>query len=188
MYKCLSQQKFEDDDGYSLVSIHLDDMESIRIWRNAQIDVLRQRRLISPEEQKEYFLERIYPTFGEEYPEQVLFSFKHKGNTIGYGGLTHIDWEAKRGEVSFLLDPILEVEYDKAFTSFLGLLSTVAFKYLKMNKIFTETWGFRYAHIQILENFGFQLEGKLKSHIMNRGILYDSVFHSLFKKDYRPFA
>ena len=54
--------------------IHADDIEAIRQWRNAQLDVLRQPRPISPEEQERYFATYIWSTMGAARPSQILVS------------------------------------------------------------------------------------------------------------------
>src|SRR3954469_8776312 len=90
---------------YAVRSIARADMEAIRIWRNAQMPVLRQAREISPEQQARYFEQAIEPTFAESEPRQVLVTLLYDGEPIGYGGLTNIDWPAREGELSFLVAP-----------------------------------------------------------------------------------
>ena len=121
-YKILDSDKYSFGE-YSLTSIRNEDIMSIAKWRNEQIDILRQRKILNEQDQKNYFERIIWPAFDYEYPDQILFSYL-KGNTcIGYGGLVHISWEDKRGEVSFLLDTKLtkdEDMYENLFTTFFG--------------------------------------------------------------------
>ena len=49
-YQCLTRNSFHDDDHYQLISIREEDIELIRQWRNAQIDLLRQNKEITIEE------------------------------------------------------------------------------------------------------------------------------------------
>lgn len=180
MYQCLKVNHFEDDEGYQLVSIREQDIEPIRLWRNAQTDVLRQVAAISANEQKNYFIRSIRPTFTEKQPKQILFSLLLQHACIGYGGLTNIEWEARRAEVSFLLDTERvqnQETYEKDFTHFLGLIERVAFHELKLHRLFTETFVFRTEHIKVLENKGFLYEGTLKEHIYKKEQWFDSILH-----------
>ncbi|MBA3722718.1 MAG: GNAT family N-acetyltransferase [Parachlamydiaceae bacterium] len=186
MYKCLKKDSILDKVGYQLVPIRQEDMEAIRVWRNAQIDILRQNVPISKEEQQEYFSKHILPIFEHEFPKQILFSFLYKGTCIGYGGLTGISWESRRAEVSFLLDPkrVKDIhQYHTDFLCFLNLLSQVAFKELHFHRLFTETFSFRDDHIKVLEEFGFKFEGTLKEHIYKKGDWYHSLMHGLLARE-----
>ena len=51
-YNCLDIQKFSFED-YILIPIRQEDIQDIRKWRNAQIDILRQKKPISENEQEE---------------------------------------------------------------------------------------------------------------------------------------
>jgi RimJ/RimL family protein N-acetyltransferase len=180
VYKCLIKNSFEDQASYKLVPIREEDLESIRLWRNAQMDVLRQRAFISAHEQHAYYHNIIWPTFVQQQPKQVLFSYLYRQTCIGYGGLTHLDWEAGRGEVSFLLNPQRVQNptiYEQDFIHFLNLLFQVAFEDLNLHRLFTETFAFREVHIQILEKCGFKQEGVLRDHIYKGGEWHHSLIH-----------
>lgn len=180
MYQCLQKQTFGDSSHYRLVSIRLEDAEAIRQWRNAQMDVLRQKKHISQAEQKDYFDKSIYPSFVEQHPTQVIFSYFFHQELIGYGGLTHLDWEAGRAEVSFLVDPIRaqnSTVYAKDFKHFLSLLEEIAFGHLHLHRLFTETFAFRQEHMAILEKAGFKREGILREHVYHNGAWIDSWMH-----------
>lgn len=175
-----------DKDGYQLIVIREEDMESIRCWRNEQQEILRQKSPISVQEQRKYYESHIVPSFSQKEPSQILFSFLFKENCIGYGGLTHIDWECARGEVSFLLanERVKDKDlYRKEFTHFLSLLRTVAFEDLQFHRLFTETFAFRKDHIQVLEDVGFVYEGTLRDHIIKNGKWHDSIMHGLLRSD-----
>lgn len=186
MYKCLTNQSIQDKNGYRLVPIRTEDIENIRIWRNAQIDILRQNRQISVEEQKTYFEREIWPSFTQQRPKQVLFSFMFDQECIGYGGLTHLDWEYRRAELSFLLNTERIghlANYENDFMHFLSLLSQVAFNDLKLHRLFSETYAFRTLIIQILEKFGFRYEGTLREHVYKNGKWQNSMMHGLLVQE-----
>jgi RimJ/RimL family protein N-acetyltransferase len=184
-YRCLNQQNFGEE-NYQIVPIRREDMGLIKQWRNEQIDILRQSRELSDEDQSKYWKVVIAPGFQEQNPKQLLFSFLHKGKCIGYGGLTHIDWDAKRGEVSFLLETRRtkdEKSYQIEFLVFLELLKRAAFGDLNFHRIFAETFNVRSVHLATLEHFGFKYEGTLKDHVRVRGEYCDSLIHGLIKNE-----
>jgi RimJ/RimL family protein N-acetyltransferase len=181
-YQCLDSHVFIDSLGYELVSIREKDIENIRLWRNAQLEFLRQNLPLSIEEQQRYFQVNIWPLFCEKHPNQILCSFLLHGECIGYGGLTHIDWEAKRSEISFLLNPMRIQEwttYQKEFAHFLHLACQIAFRCIGLRRLFTETFAFRMEHIQLLEAFGFQKEGILREHVYKNNKWWNAILHGL---------
>lgn len=173
--------------AYALVSLREQDMENIRQWRNAQMDILRQPTPLSPQEQQRYWRETVVPSFDERHPTAVLISFMYEDVCIGYGGLVHIDWPAKRAEVSFLLDPAHTIDeeiYKQEFGTFLELLKDLAFKDLGLNRLFTETFDVRPSHIAVLESCGFVREGCLRQHAMVNGKPVDSILHGILASEY----
>lgn len=182
-YKCLSKEIYQQD-NYSLIPIREKDIESIGIWRNEQIKILRQEKPISQQEQKNYFKNVIKKTFESENPDCILLSFLLNSNCIGYGGLVHIDWDLKSAEISFLTETSRSNNpkvYEDDFKIFLKLICQIAFFDLNFNKLTTETYDFRKLTIKILENYGFKFEGKLKKHVFKEGKFFDSVLHGFVK-------
>ena len=107
---------------------------------------------------------------------------------IGYGGLTYLNWENLRAEISFLVDPVrakTQATYSKDFFHFLTLLTQVAFEDLGLHRLLTETFSFRKETIKILEDFGFKQEGILREHIYKRHQWYDSIIHGLLSREWR---
>ncbi len=184
-YKILENNNFFDD-RYSLIPIRECDMEPIRIWRNAQMDILRQKNVLTFEDQKLYFDKIIKPLFQEENPTQLLFSFLKNSELIGYGGLVNISWLDKRAEMSFLVDNLRaknKTLYKEDMTNFIKLIKQLCFDVLKFNRLFTETYVFRKYHISILESNGFIKEGIMRQHINYHGKYVDSILHSILKKE-----
>jgi len=174
--------------NYELRKIAAEDMEKIRVARNAQMDVLRQNQEITPEQQQKYFEEIIKPSFTKNNPELLLYSLFKDQEWIGYGGLVHISWEHKRAEVSFLVttDRANHPEtYAQDFSRFLNLLAHIAFHDLNFNRLFTETFDFRKEHLDILQGFGFKPEGILKEHVLIGNHYHDSLIHGLLAKGYK---
>lgn len=183
VYSCLKNKVFHFGE-FRLESIRAEDIENIRIWRNAQLDVLRQDKIITQEEQINYFNDYVWPETIKNEPRNILFSYFRNNDLIGYGGLVHISWKDLRAEISFLLNPInlLDEEYQLFFSTYLTLIRSVAFDDLKFNRLFTETFDIRRFHISILESNGFIREGILKEHVIINGRYVDSIFHGCLNK------
>lgn len=168
---------------YSLIPLRKHDIQNIRKWRNEQINVLRQQIPLTKEDQSRYFSNTIKKSFYKNKPDVVLFSFLHDENCVGYGGLVHMDWNSKRGEVSFINDTNRtksKIIYQKDFSIFLKILFKIAFNDMNLNKLTTETYDIRPWTIEVLKNLGFKREGRLKKHILINGKLYDSILHAKF--------
>lgn len=182
-YICLPQTRFIFQ-AYQLVPIRKEDIYKIKEWRNAQMDILRQKSPLRDEDQARYYRGVIEPGFREANPRQILFSFLKGESCIGYGGLTNIDWETRRGEMSFLLDTDRitgESLYQYDFTAYLTLLKQVTFKTLEFHRLFTETYDIRPLHIGVLEKNGFRYEGRMKHHVFIDGRYVDSLLHGCLK-------
>ena len=182
-YICLPQSTISYG-KFSLETIQDVHLEPIRNWRNEQMEVLRQKEKITPQQQKEYFEKHIWSSLDSSQPTNILLSFLENGNLIGYGGLVHISWENKRAEISFLLDTvyIADIElYNRYFSAFLFLIKKLAFEQLWFNKLFTETFSFRKEHIKILEQNNLELEGCLRQHVIINNVPIDSLLHGCLK-------
>ena len=186
-YRPLPQAVFQWQD-YQLIPIRYEDREAIRSWRNAQLEVLRQAEQLGAAQQEAYFQRVVLPLFEQEQPGQLLFSLLHFGKLVAYGGLVHISWPDGRAEVSFLADPARAAEpatYHNDFLAHLRLLGQAAFAGLNFNRLFTETYDIRPAHVAILEEAGFRLEGRLRQHVrLAPGTFADSLMHGQLATDY----
>jgi RimJ/RimL family protein N-acetyltransferase len=172
------------DGEYAIAPVQPKQIESIRQWRNNQLDVLRQDEPISRQQQIDYYANHIWPSMARLMPKNIVMSYLYKGAPIGYGGLVHIAWQDLRAEVSFLLDTeraANEVTYSADFRRFLGLIKQLAFDELGFNRLFTETYNIRRLHIDALENSGFKREGVMCEHVRIDGLPIDSIIHGCLK-------
>lgn len=186
-YACLKREVYQDGD-FLLTTIRQEDIMFIRKWRNEQIEILRQKNLLTAEDQKRYWNKVILPSISSDAPDIILFSYLFMDNLIGYGGLTHIDWSAKRAEVSFLLKTEITKDYGQHqiyFDIFLKLLKNITFFDLKLHRLYTEAYDLRPYHISVLENNGFKFEGRLRQHIYleKEGRYIDSLIHGCLEND-----
>jgi RimJ/RimL family protein N-acetyltransferase len=182
-YQCLRKQVWVNG-PYSVTPLREEDIYRIREWRNEQMDVLRQNRLLTEADQVKYYQETVMASFEAEEPRIILFSFLLDGRCIGYGGLTNIDWVSGRAEISFLVDTARAGDaagYREDFSAFLSLMKEVAFRDVHFNRLFTETFDIRPVHIEILEANGFRLEGKMREHVRIGDRVVDSFIHGYLK-------
>jgi RimJ/RimL family protein N-acetyltransferase len=183
-YACLTKQGVCDG-KYAIVPVQPEHIESIRQWRNAQLDVLRQTMPISQQQQVDYYTKHIWPSMSELMPANIVVSYLCEGIPIGYGGLVHIAWQDLRAEVSFLLASERTTDaaiYSEDFRRFLGLIKQLAFDRLNFHRLFTETYSIRQLHIATLEQSGFILEGVMREHVRIGGLPVDSIIHGCLKK------
>lgn len=170
---------------FSIDNLKKSETEKLRVWRNSQRKVLRQNKILTKSEQKNYFNKYIKNQTKKKWPEVILFAYRYKDEIIGYGGFVYISWQNKRAELSFLLDT--KYTYNKKTfkfysNNFLKLVKSFAFKKLKINRLYTETFHYRKDQIKILENFGFQKEGILRKHNIKNNKPVNVIVHSIVKK------
>ncbi|MEO8171642.1 MAG: GNAT family protein [Sediminibacterium sp.] len=182
-YSCLQNNTYSNGD-FAIKTIDDSYIQVIRQWRNSQLNILRQDKIISEEQQIKYFKEFVFSQLTNAEPAQVLFNFFHKDVFIGYGGIVHISQADQIGEISFLLDPLSGTAfYDLAFTNFLALMDRIAFAELKLEKLFTETYETRIENVDLLEKAGYDREGVLRSHKMINGKRVDIYLHGRLKNE-----
>jgi len=183
-YKCLKHQEQHLGD-YSIVPLRYKDRFSIMKWRNEQIYHLRQARPLTEDDQQRYFDNVVSKLYDNPKPDQILFSYLEKGVCIGYGGLVHINWIDRNGEISFIMDTQLEKEhFAEHWSNYLTMLKAVAFDDLGLHKIYTYAFDLRPHLYTMLEANGYQREAILKEHCLFNGEYKDVVLHSLWNDRY----
>lgn len=176
-YKVLVNQNFCQGD-YTLVPIRMEDRHAIMQWRNEQLYHLRQNEPLTHEEQDYYFREVVSKLFGQEQPQQILFSYLQDGKCIGYGGLVHINWKDRHAEISFIMDTSLEEKhFEFHWTTFLTLIEQVAFEELALHKIFTYAFDLRPRLYTVLSKRCFVKEAQLNEHARFEGKYVDVLIH-----------
>ena len=183
-YICLQQQEQHLGD-YSIVPLRYEDRFSIMKWRNEQIYHLRQVRPLTEDDQQRYFDNVVSKLYDNPKPDQILFSYMEKGVCIGYGGLVHINWSDRNGEISFIMDTQLEKEhFAEHWSNYLAMLKAVAFEDLGLHKIYTYAFDLRPHLYTMLEANGYKREATLKEHCLFNGEYKDVVLHSLWNDRY----
>lgn len=183
-YICLQHQEQHIGD-YSIVPLRYEDRFSIMKWRNEQIYHLRQARPLTEDDQQRYFDNVVSKLYDNPKPDQILFSYLEKGVCIGYGGLVHINWIDRNGEISFIMDTQLEKEhFAEHWSNYLTMLKAVAFDDLGLHKIYTYAFDLRPHLYTMLEANGYKREATLKEHCLFNGEYKDVVLHSLWNDRY----
>ena len=181
-YKFFKQNVFSKG-NYTLVPIRDEDKYDILKWRNEQIDICRQTIPLTIEQQEAYFKNVIDPLFDQDKPVQILWSFLLDGKFIGYGGLVHIDWDKKCGEISFLTETSRSKIKDlfiSEWTIYLSLVKEIAKIHLNFNYIFTYAYDIRPNLYIALENSGFNETERFKDFIEINNELKDVVIHTFY--------
>lgn len=180
-YKCLQKQRFEYQE-FSLIPIRNEHRLLIMKWRNEQLYHLRQAKPLTETDQNNYFNNVVDKLFGQEKPNQILFSLLKNGECIGYGGLVHINWIDLNAEISFIMDTSLEKDFfEYHWSSYLSLIEQVAFNDLKFHKIFTFAFDLRPQLYSMLIKNGFKEEARLKEHCHFEGKFIDVLIHTKYE-------
>ena len=185
-YKCLPR-KVNKRGHYTLKTVQPEHIERIRLWRNQQINVLRQSKPISKKEQIEYYEEYVWSELTSHTPSQILLSYKYKKKLIGYGGLVNISWQDKMAEMSFLINGSRHHNkeiYHRDMTNFIYLIKNLCFDQLSFNRLFTETYEFRHFHIEILNENEFREESRVRRHSCIENKYHDLILHSIIRNDF----
>ena len=82
-YPILTFNEYLGENGISIKTISSEYAEEIRVWRNAQKDVLRQNKKISYVDQKAYYKKVILPSIQANNPSQILFNIFLSEKLIG---------------------------------------------------------------------------------------------------------
>lgn len=166
-----------------LRKLTFEDLLLIKDWRNEQIDVLRQNKKLTNNDQLNYW-NKI-----KNSDREKLFAIDGRdGNLVGYGGFVNLNKEYKKAEISFLLKSEIKEnsnQFTVIFSETLKFLVEYGFKKLDLNRIFTETYEFRQVVISILEKLNFKKEGVLRENVFKNGKYFDSIIQSMLCDDYK---
>jgi len=182
-YQCLQAQRV-DNGAYSIIPVQDEHIVSIRLWRNAQMAVLRQLSVINSLQQQSYFETKVWTEMDTLQPSNILMTYLLNEELIGYGGLVHISWEHLRAEVSFLAEPNRAKNaaiYAGDQINFLLLMKMLAFDKLGFHRLFTETYAIRQQHMVNLEAAGFIREGVMQAHVRINNRPVDSIIHGCLR-------
>lgn len=181
-YIALNNQSFSKGNR-SIVPIRMEDCYLIMKWRNEQIFHLRQNKPLTNNDQDHYFNSTVIKLFKDKQPSQLLFSYLEDDKCIGYGGLVHMNWIDRNAEISFITDTIITGQaYASHMSTFLDLITEVAFTDIHFHKLFTFAFDVRPHIYPIIEDSGFKKEAILKEHCLFNGVFKDVVIHTKYNR------
>ena len=176
-YKCLNNSTINNG-KYKITPIRFEDRLDIMKWRNEQIYHLRQKEKLNKETQNIYFKITVNKLFNEKKPDQILFSYLENDKCIGYGGIVHINWVDKIGEISFIINTELESKYfEFHWKTYLNLIERIAFEDLKFEKIYAYAFDLRKNLYPILESKKYYLKNRIKNKLKLNNKWYDALIY-----------
>jgi hypothetical protein len=162
----------------TLASLELSHALTVREWRNADRRAWRTPDFISEERQMDFFDSLRQPGSPHRY-----YALKQQDELFGMGGLTYIEWENARAELSLVLKPghetaetwltAVRLLLDEAFGT-LGLETVDGERYLC-----ADTEGLR-ACIEHYSGYTAQLRNRKRW----GGVLYDSLYFAFERERY----
>lgn len=174
-YQLLDETEWVLDPTEGLIArtISRKEMEQIRIWRNAQTSVLRQNGKISFGEQVDYYNKSIVVDQKSLSPKNILFTLWVRRTLFGYGGLVHIDWNAREAEISFLIRPDWNQReiFSKSFLLFQDFLVKLCIRKLGILSLTAEAFDIdeRKSIISLLIQSGFEIRGSREGKYLKNG-------------------
>jgi len=161
------------------------DVEDVRIWRNAEPQFLRTPYLLTDEMQEDFYRDVICNR-DSRHRYYSLIDADDNGvkHLFGFGGLTNIEWENGRAEISLVMNPAVRGQgYGMQAAE---LLIREGFYSLRLETIDGEVYncgnvGFWERVCDKYGAYSTDLLGRKYHH----GILYDSMYFAISKYDYQ---
>ena len=150
------------------------DLRQVADIRNKHIKYLRQKWMLSENEQENWFLNDsekhgLWYVWEDNYYE-----------LYGVFGLTYIDWQSRKAELSFITRNYVDNNSGPMVLEALN----IAFNELKMNKVWVEIYEFDKIKWDALVRLGFSQDGILRENYYWEGQYYSSIILSIVKRDY----
>jgi len=151
------------------------DLEIIVKWRNDPkiMKYNRQFFLLNMKHQLRWFND-----LSKKDSEQRMFVFKYNGNTIGVGGLIHLDKKNRSAEVSIILGET-KLQHRGLGTRALQLLVNYAFQKLKLHRIEAEIFEYNKISVKLFERLNFKREAILKDSLWRNGRWWNVYIFSI---------
>ena len=175
-----------------LEPLSLQDVETIRYWRNQEMECWRTSFMLTKEMQEDFYKRCCDRNSNHRYWAIVDDSGQEIGKNfplLGMGGITYISWENSIGEITLIIDP--EKRKDGIGEKAVDLLLDQAFNYLNLQTVFGECyWPNIALNFWVKITDKYSIEGERTKHLVlpNRkywqGIYHDSLYFSIDKDDF----
>jgi len=160
------------------------DLELLRDWRNLtefRIN-FREHRELSLENQKNWF-EKLTLSYND-YMFVILD--KETLDPIGACGLLYTNWIIRSSDFSFYIGKDKLYIDEKYAKDAAEMLIRYGFKDLNLNKIWMELYEYDFKKLEFFQNeFGFKVDGKLRSNAFAQGKYWDSYIISLLNCEFK---
>ena len=170
-----------DSKKISLHPIEIEDIETIRQWRNDQKiqRFLREYRLFSKKQKETWYSNMLKDNKFE------MFTIKNNKTheIIGACGLTYIDWLNRHADVHVYIGKD-NIWVDEEYCP--DALKTVVdhgFKTLNLNKLWAEIYEIDIKKINLFKNHGFVVDACLRQHYFHAGKYHNSFILSLLRNE-----
>ena len=148
------------------------DAEEARLWRNARLDALRTPYPLTKEQQLDWH----YTHTGK------WWSIEEGNALVGYGGIQHIQWESRIGELSLLMHPKETARRGAA----LDLILCEAFLTMNLTIIYAEVYECNRDAVwwSLEAKRRGAIEVELPTRKFYQGQYWDSVYYSFDRDAY----
>lgn len=162
---------------YRFRAIERTDLPILRDWRNALMRNFRQWRYLSLENQEAWFKAISSSN------EHVMLAFEENHALLGVVGLTYINWQTRKAEVSIYIGP--EHQGKGHGEVALAMLLDYGFKNLGLHRIFGEIFEFNQPNIELFTKLGFKLEGTMREAHFDDGRYWDTKIMAILEGEWK---
>ena len=154
--------------------------QEARLWRNEDLSALRTSRPLTAEQQAAWYA-RVSVD-----PCERWWTLLEGGLVVGYGGLEHIQWEARIAEISLLIAPGCRSKGHG--TAAVDAILCEAFDTLNLHNVYGEVYDCneagRYFWNSVIERYGADYT-MLPDRKFWKGRMWNSVYFSISMWHYR---
>lgn len=171
---------------HHLISLKIEDVMILFIWRNQKINsLLPDHPLIGKEEEE--FLASIKESLSLSQPDSIHLRLDRANELVGIAGFTEIEWQNLHAKTYFFLDPQKTedaAQFGRNSSIILHLLMKCGFCSLGLNKISIETPGSEIMLVHTIEASGFKRETEFKDYTQINGRSVSMIYASCTKDNY----
>lgn len=156
-----------------------DDLEIILKWRNSEHVRANMftDHIITKEEHMSW-----YNNFKKYEQLNKYMVYEYSGTSIGLVNITQIDRLNSKCHWGFYIG---EKNAPKGSGLAMGYLALeYIFEVLKIRKLCSEILAFNQASINYHKKLGFSIEGRLKEHVLKKGVYNDVIIMALFQREW----
>lgn len=172
-------------DAAGLRAIEREDLEALRTWRNrpALRRYFREHREITRADQEAWFERMVSDNRNLMFA--VVDIDLDPPPLMGAAGLCYVDWVRRSAELSLYIGADDVYIDDRLAPDVLRLLVSHGFEDLGLHRLWTEVYDLDERKAALLQQFGFQLEGRHRDSHFADGEWHDSLYFGLLEDEWR---